>query len=205
MPTPANTLVHANVRRASPNDVNFVLHVARQWTYELGFLSKQALMDRVEGRNPGGVYIGNYNDTEAGFLQHGAMRAECSIFQAGVSYDLTRRTVGAELVQMFIDDCIQSGTVKLISLRCLVDTDANAFWEAMGFKRLPRPERGKKGLLSVWHRRLPAFLDEGLFIAKRREHPCPGCGKKTYDTWTEGGRRWRTCPVCTEARFASHG
>jgi hypothetical protein len=191
------------VRRATVRDVNFAVHVARQWRRELGHIGRRALINRIEGRRGGGVYIGEYNDTEAGFLHHGTMKDECHLFQAGVAYDLQRRSVGLEMVKMFVDDCIEQGTVRLISLRCLADTDANAFWSAAGFKKLPAPERGRTGLLNVWHRWLPAAVQlPGVFVPKRRLHACPDCGKETYDTWSAGARRWATCPACTAKRIS---
>ena len=96
-----------------------------------------------------------------------------------------------------------------LSLRCLSFLDANDFWRAAGFTLLDT-EPGAKGPLNVWAKQLaPARVETGFvrghtdrgvnFAFHSRLHPCPACGRPTFDTWTRGAVRRRLCRECLGA------
>ena len=186
------------VRRATTTDVPYIMKLHRHFDYELGFLSKTAYTERIERGISGGVLVMMVNNQHAGFICHNSLnKPVVSIAQACVDYQLQRRHYGMNLVEQYLAQAESKG-VQMVTLRCLASTDANHFWQALGFRRAD-VELGRRGILNVWHKRL---RHDGLAVAASRVHPCPDCQQETTDTWTDGGKRWATCPACTAKRIS---
>ena len=194
-----------HIAPAKVKDIKFIEHLSNRFSYEVGFIPRIALVNRIEGRRGGGVLLARVNRQEGGFLHYGSMlRGECRIFQAAIDYDLQRQHHGLALVSDFIERADEAG-VRLITCRCLADLNANRFWKSAGFKQL-MVERGAKGPLLVWAKRL--HLEEDLLAGKIvpaipiRTHACPDCGKHVTRTFGPKGQIYKTCRVCTQARLA---
>lgn len=74
------------------------------------------------------------NDECAGYLWHGPIRAgyDCVIAQACVDYTARRRELGWNMVRELIERC-RAGYALGIRLRCGSNSEANFFWETIGF------------------------------------------------------------------------
>jgi GNAT superfamily N-acetyltransferase len=191
------------VRAAGPADLPYVVHLQKRNTDALGFLPRAALAEKI-GR--GQIWLSLENGRPAGFLHHGSLAVpEVRIFQAAVQYDARRRQLGLALVQDLADRAADAGA-RGLSLRCLSFLEANDFWRAAGFTQLDT-EPGAKGPLNVWAKQLAAarlqsgfvrgHMDRGVnFAFHSRLHPCPACGRPTFDTWTRGAVRRRVCREC---------
>lgn len=192
------------IRPASARDLPYIENLSNKLSYELGFIPRIALENRIEGRRGGGVTMALENDDLAGFLHYGSMRSTvCRIFQAAIQYDAQRRHHGESLVRGFEAQATENG-IRLISLHCLHDLDANEFWRLMGYRRVG-VERGSKGPLIHWVKRIhhPADFENPDFSPPpipRRTHPCPACGRAVTRTFGRKGQIWKTCRPCTAAR-----
>ena len=197
------------VRRATLADLPYVDALCGRFSREVGFIPRIAIENRISGNRGGYVGVAIENDDPAGFLHTGSLaRPECRIFQAAIQYDAQRQRHGRLLVNDFIDVARAAG-VKLVTLRCLSDLDANAFWRAAGFRRVGiEPVSGRKNrgaLLNVWARRLHT-IDELLAPGFRlpaipmRRLTCRGCGRPC-STFARGpqGQLFKQCPRCVAA------
>lgn len=189
------------VRPATVGDLAYIESLTNKLSYELGFIPRVALVNRIEGKRGGGVTMALENDDLAGFLHYGSMRSPtCRIFQAAIQYDAQRRHHGEQLVRHFESHARDNGT-RLITLHCLHDLDANNFWKQMGYRRVG-VERGAKGPLIHWIKLMlhPEDLANPRFIPPpipRRTHPCPTCGRATTRTFGPKGQIYKTCRPCT--------
>jgi N-acetylglutamate synthase-like GNAT family acetyltransferase len=189
--------------RAAPADLPYIVHLQKRHADALGFLPRAALAEKIER---GQVWLSLENGEPAGFLHHGSLAVpEVRIFQAAVQYDARRRHLGLALVRDLAARAAAVGA-RGLSLRCLSFLDANDFWRAAGFALLDT-EPGAKRPLNVWAKQLaparvePAVarghMDRGVnFAFHSRLHPCPACGRPTFDTWTRGAVRRRLCRDC---------
>lgn len=190
------------VASATPGDLAYVVALQKRFSYEVGFVQRAALARKIE---LGRVHLARENGEPCGYVHHGSFANkrtpnEARIFQAAVQLDAQHRHHGLNLVGRVAAEAEAAG-IHTLTARCLSDLDANAFWKQAGFRRAG-VERGSKGPLIVWARRLAPFYDaaEGggdLSPVSRRLHPCPACGAMTTDTWTPGPRRHSTCRACT--------
>jgi GNAT superfamily N-acetyltransferase len=191
---------------ATMRDLPFIDHLSNRFSYEVGFVPRVAMENRIEGRRGGGVLLARVNGQEGGFLHYGSLRREeCRLFQAAIDYDLQRQRHGLDLVNRFVETVDAAG-VRLITLRCLSSLDANRFWTAAGFRRWGM-ERGARGPLVVWTRRLHAIEDllagKVLPPVPRRARTCRGCGKPCTYTRGPKGQLWRMCGACVERHAAN--
>lgn len=197
------------IRRATLDDIPYIEHLTNRFSRELGFIPRVAIENRIAGVRGGYVGLATENDDPAGFLHTGSLaRLECRIFQAAIQYDAQRRHLGQALVSNFLAEARASG-VKLVTLRCLSDLDANAFWESMGFRRVcTEPVSGNKnrGLrLNVWALRThtsadlltPGFIPPPI---RTRLQACRDCGRATTFTRGPRGELWKLCTACTRKR-----
>jgi hypothetical protein len=197
---------------ATPADLSYVLHLQRTHARAVGFIPRAGLEEKIR---LGQVWLSLENGEPAGFLHHGSLAVpEVRIFQAAIQYDARRRRLALALVRHLTDRAAAAGA-RGVSLRCLSFLEANAFWRAAGFA-LVGTEPGAKGTLNVWARRFglsreaPSVTGRGPgkppasqpdaeardFAFHSRLHPCPLCGRLTFDTWTRGGVRRRLCRAC---------
>jgi GNAT superfamily N-acetyltransferase len=177
-----------DVRIARPCDLSFVMDVSKRETYAIGFIPRFAMQRKIE---LGRILLGQENDCEAGFLHYGSFRApEVRIFQSAIRYDARRRGLALAMVESLVSTCRANGNVA-ISLRCLEELEANAFWEAAGFVRIAQ-EPGRRGTLNVWVRP----INPGKVTIESRVQRCRKCGRPTPHLWTAGGKRWSLCPDC---------
>lgn len=200
------TIEQTEISLARPSDLPFIEHLSNRFSWEVGFVPRIALVNRIEGRRGGGVLLARVNGQEGGFLHYGSLlRDECRLFQAAIDYDLQRQHHGLALVEKFVEQVDEAG-VRLITLRCLASLNANKFWTAAGFKR-SGIEQGARGPLVVWAKRL--HVNEDLLAGKllpqipRRTRACLGCG--TVCTYTRGpkGQLYRMCENCVARRLNS--
>lgn len=185
------------VRRATPGDLAYVVHLQKRNAEALGFIPRLALEQKI---GLGRIWLARENGDPAGFLHHGTLATpEVRLFQAAIQYDARRRHLGLALVGDLVARAAAAGAAG-VSLRCLSFLDANDFWRQAGFA-LRDAEPGAKGTLNVWTRRLRPDAPDGAnpFDFRSRLHPCPACGTITMDTWTRGARRRRLCPRCVAA------
>lgn len=202
------------VRPATLDDIPYIEHLNNRFSRELGFIPRVALENRINGTRGGYVGLATENDEPAGFLHTGSMiRPECRIFQAAIQYDAQRRHLGQELVADFITTARARG-VKLVTLRCLSDLDANTFWRSMGFRRAGYErvsgEKNRGARLIVWARRLhtmndlltPGFIPPAIPL---RTHRCNGCNRSCTYTRGPKGELWKLCATCTRDRVRAAG
>jgi GNAT superfamily N-acetyltransferase len=194
------------IKPATPRDLPFIEDLSNRFSYELGFVPRIAMENRIEGRRGGGVLLARVNGQEGGFLHYGSLRREeCRLFQAAIDYDLQRQQHGLALVSRFVD-LVDAVGVRLITLRCLSSLDANRFWTAAGFRRCG-VERGARGPLYVWAKRLHVADDllTGRMLppVPRRARTCRGCGKPCTYTRGPKGQLWRMCGACVERHAAN--
>ena len=190
------------IRPATLRDLKYIEALRGKLSYELGFIPKIALENRITGVRGGGVTLATENDEACGFLHFGSQRSPvCRIFQAAIQYDAQRRHHGLEMVEDFLDQCRRRGT-KLVSLHCLADLPSNEFWKMSGFRRAG-VEMGAKGPLRHWVKSLetiedlwaPGYIPVAI---PRRTHACRGCGKLTTLTFGPKGQIWKLCRPCKE-------
>lgn len=197
------------IRRATLEDLRFIEHLSTRFSREVGFIPRIALENRITGARGGYVGLATENDDPAGFLHTGSMRRpECRIFQAAICYDAQRRHLGQALVGDFLQTA-QGNGVKLVTLRCLSDLDANSFWQSMGFRRAGyEPVSGTKNrgsTLIVWAKRLHTFADLMTpgFIPPQipmRLNRCKQCGLACTYTRGPKGELWKLCATCVRKR-----
>jgi GNAT superfamily N-acetyltransferase len=189
------------IRSAMPRDLGFLVNLLKRNSGALGFLPRAAILEKVLKRH---VRLAVLDGMPAGYLIHGSLaREEVRVFQAAVRGDARRRHLGRALVEDLVRRATLAGA-RAISLRCLDDLNANAFWQSSGF-RLAGKEPGRTGTLNIWGIRLrpsERCQAEQLppFEFQSRMHPCPRCGRGTMDTWTRGGVRHRRCASCVMGR-----
>jgi GNAT superfamily N-acetyltransferase len=182
---------------ALPRDLRFVVMLQKAHPAALGFLSRQALREKIR---LGQVLIARQGGQRAGFLHHGSLaRPEVRVFQIAVTPEARRGGVGRALVECLLARAALRGASG-VSLRCLEFLDANRFWRSMGF-RLHATEPGAKGTLNVWVLLVKTNPTGGgrniaQFTFASRLHACPACGAPTVDTWVRGARRLALCPAC---------
>ena len=185
---------------ALPRDLPFVVTLQKAHPAALGFLSRQALREKIR---LGQVLIARRAGARAGFLHHGSLaRPEVRVFQIAVTTNARGGGVGRALVDRLLRRAASAGAGG-VSLRCLSFLDANRFWRAAGF-RLHATEPGAKGTLNVWVRLVKTnptrqALGGAQFTFASRVHACPACGAPTVDTWVRGARRTTLCPGCVAA------
>ena len=185
---------------ATARDLPFVVALQKCHGHALGFLPRQALAEKIRGRQ---VWVARQGRHKLGFLHHGSLaRPEVRVFQIAVGEGSRRGGVATALVEDLLARAAAAGAAG-VSLRCLSALDANRFWRAVGFKLL-MTEPGAKGKLNVWVRRLRRTEPTGAgrgdrFAFSSRIHPCPACGRPTVGTWVRGARRLAYCPGCVAA------
>ena len=189
---------------AGPVDLPFVVSLQKAHAAALGFLSRQALSEKIR---LGQVLLARVGGRRAGFLHHGSLaRPEVRVFQVAVTPAARGKGVGRALVGRLLGRAAAGGAAG-VSLRCLSFLEANRFWRAAGF-RLYATEPGAKGTLNVWvvrldapaHRvDLPGRGGATRFAFASRVHACPACGTPTTDTWVRGARRRALCARCVAA------
>ena len=201
-----NVVTDTHIAPAKIRDLKFIEHLSNRFNHAVGFIPRIALVNRIEGRAGGGVLLARVNKQEGGFLHYGSMiHNECRIFQAAIDYDLQRQHHGLTLVNDFIERADDAG-VRLITLRCRTDLNANRFWQAAGFRHV-QTERGMRGNLFVWAKRLHLEADllagQPVPALPLRLHACANCGKPATGTIGPKGQLYRTCRTCTKARLTS--
>ena len=179
-----------SIRHATARDLSFVVALQKRHASALGFIPRMALREKIVRRQ---IWVARVDGERGGFIHHGSLaRPEVRIFQAAVCPEARRRGVARALVEDLIARATKAGA-RGVSLRCLAVLEANAFWRAAGFQQMTT-ERGGRGVLNVWVKRLG---DAGRgFCFASRVHPCPACGTPTVDTWVRGARRLAYCAGC---------
>lgn len=202
------------IRPARLRDLKYIDALCARFSREVGFIPRIALENRINGSRNGYVGLALENGDPAGFLHTGSLlKPEARIFQAAIQYDAQRCHHGKALVNDFIDKATRSG-VKLVTLRCLSDLDANAFWKAMGFVHVgTEAVSGSKNAgksLFIWARRLHTLDDlmEPGFVPPRlpmRTHSCQSCGRKCTYSRGPNGELWKLCGRCVTAHKRMQG
>lgn len=144
------------IRTATPADLNFVLHLARQFSNNVGFiprsaideyLDRQAITIAFENGQPAGYLLGNPR-----LKWQPALRP---ISQAAIAYDAQRRRHGYALIAKLETEARAAGQAGLQAI-CRTDLEANLFWQAAGFVKIChlRPDTARKRDLIVWRKPL---------------------------------------------------
>jgi N-acetylglutamate synthase-like GNAT family acetyltransferase len=124
------------IRIAKPNDLEFILDLAKKHTNQIGFIPRQATETYLAWRQ---IAIAMENDQPAGYLLHkhnvGDLPGVTAIHQAAICYDLRRRHLGMELVAHVRMRAALAGNAML-QLWCRGDIEANEFWRAAGFEAM---------------------------------------------------------------------
>jgi hypothetical protein len=140
------------IRPATIADLDWCVHLHRQFAYALGFIPK-AGMEKALGANH--VTLAEENGEPAGYLLHRTLHGEPhihSIVQAAVAMDAQRRHHGlAALVELE-----RSAGTDLLQCWCADDLESNAFWHAAGFLAvgLRNPENVRSRNLILWRKPL---------------------------------------------------
>ena len=111
--------------------IKYIDHLQRTNANDLAFYPFVALELAIEKSR---VVTCKENDEYAGYLWHGPIRPgyDTIINQACVDYSARRRELGWQMVRDLIARC-QAGHALGIRLRCGSNSDANIFWQAIGF------------------------------------------------------------------------
>lgn len=198
------------IRRATLDDIPYIVHLNNRFSRELGFIPKIALENRINQTRAGYVGLALENNDPAGFLHTGSLaKPEARIFQAAIQYDAQRCHIGKALVSDFLNEARTSG-VKLVTLRCLSDLDANHFWKSMGFRHVLTErvsgQKNRGAMLRVWALRLhtiedlltPGFIPPAIPL---RTHRCKSCGRSCTYTRGPSGELWKLCAACVRKRM----
>lgn len=157
MPIQLATHLDLVIRRATPADISFMVHLQKTNSDAIGFVSRLALREHVDYAH---VLVALERGQHAAFLLHGAYhRTHVKIFQACVEYDLRRFHIGWSLVKQLG----QEASPHSASLYCEVrDTlPARNFWLACGFRLTGGHPGGKRraSWIDHWKLRLPLPAD----------------------------------------------
>lgn len=132
-----------HIRRATMEDLPKIEVVARQFSAELGFVRRSALLDSITRKT---LLVADYWDQQCvGFVNYRARKDGWNtIYEIGTHKDYQGKGIGRFLV-----DAVPCPT----RLKCTVDNSANEFYKKSHFT-LVDTEVGRKRQLNVWERRV---------------------------------------------------
>lgn len=140
--------------------VSYIDHLQKQNADDLAFYPITTLERALQDKQ---ILHCEENSEPAGYLWHGAIRAgfDITIYQACVDYDARRRHLGWSMVRDLIEIGKASGALG-IRLKCASSSEANEFWNLIGFYCTNVTTGGiKRGrMLNHWR----TDLTETLFI-----------------------------------------
>jgi len=123
--------------------IAYAVDLARKSCEAIGFIPVPRL---EQYHQRGQILYERENDALCGYLCFGTGWPALRIYQAVIQYDARRREHGFALVARVIAIAQKRGC-HAISLWCAQDLDANAFWQAAGFrciaKRVGGVRRGR--------------------------------------------------------------
>jgi len=134
------------LRLAVEEDLDAISEIAHQYRNELGYVRKPALRQSIARHS---LVVGMSFQQVVGFVNYRACKDGWqTIYEIATHKNHMRKGYGRALL---------CGVPLPIRLKCPVDNESNAFYEAMGF-RLDHVEGGNKRKLNVWVKEL---LNEG--------------------------------------------
>lgn len=159
-----------HVQRVDPLDPHaskFLDHLQGLNAYALGFLPFQALQEAI---SRGHVLQAFENGQPCGYMIHGKLRLQTRILQTVVANDARRVEHATALVDALtmLANHVQA---HALSLHCAEDLEANKFWQAIGFERIGRRLKNKRGKRwqIAYQRELPAKKLTAIMQTKRVE------------------------------------
>lgn len=116
---------------ATADDVQYIVHLQKLWSNQVGFLPRCALQRYVDHQSTilvkeSGQHAGylNWTLTKKGLLR---------FIQVAIDPPLLRTALGTRLVR-HIEAAARFNRCSLIRFQCRTDLDANLAWSALGFK-----------------------------------------------------------------------
>lgn len=149
------------VRLAAESDLDSITAIARQYSSELGFVMRVALIESIQRGN---LLVADYEDNSCvGFVNYRSRKDGWNtIYEVAVNKKYRGKGIGRFLV-----DAVPCPT----RLKCVVDNTANEFYKKSHFK-LVKTEQGRKRQLNVWERNV-------LYVF------CKGSSKSTLEVVKE--------------------
>ena len=164
-------------------DLSYIDHLQRSNANELAFYPLSAL----EKASEAGQMLQCYdNDEPAGYLWFGSVRPgyDITIYQACVDYDSRKRHLGWGMVK----DLVQIGKSSAalgIRLKCRSSSEANEFWQAIGFYCTSVTKGGlaRAAMLNHWR----TDLTESLFTLEPVEASTKNIDPREYNKMKKDG------------------
>jgi len=129
-----------SVRKATLDDLTYIVSLAQQASDCIGFIPRQAYEMEIVGKRKGSIIVAEANQELVGYLYatHNAAGVT-HIQQIVVQPDAQRMQYASALVA-----AVQKDNDWLITCRCAADLQATDFWHALGFEPMchAAPKRG---------------------------------------------------------------
>lgn len=140
-----------NIHIATEKELQYVIHLQKKFTNELGFLPYDALREYLLRKQ---IKIGEENSDPAGYLLFRPISTQqkfvATIVQAAVQMDSRRRHLGLNLVQSLVEEAAANGS-RILQCWCAADIEAREFWKSAGFIEVARKDpantRGRELIL----------------------------------------------------------
>jgi len=136
-------------------DADYIIALMRTETDALGFIPDSAIRSRFA---PQGLYIIQHDrhGHRRGYLLHGPPKngQPLHIHQACIDRDHRLRRHATAAVTKLIRRAMLAGSTALL-LRCALDLQANAFWQALGFTLTHITQGGERRNRLIAHYCLP--------------------------------------------------
>lgn len=121
-----------------PRDLEDITRIARQWSKELGFVRKVALLEAMQRFE---VFVAFLGDQLLGFVNwHQRRDGWATIYEIAVRRDAIKCGIGRALLH---------AVPKPLRLKCPVDNASNRFYEHVGLTYCGQ-EVGRKRALNLW-------------------------------------------------------
>lgn len=142
------------IEQPTPQDMRYILDLARKNYYSLGFIPKPRMEEYAQR---GQILLESENDETCGYLVFGNGKRVMTVYQAVIDFTARRREHGLKLVERLVKRAV-ARNLEGILLWCADDLEANEFWRAAGFHWVDQREldtrRGRKH--NRWCFMLPA-------------------------------------------------
>jgi GNAT superfamily N-acetyltransferase len=134
------------VRRASPDDLAPVKHLADQHRHELGFVLLPSLREQID---KGEMLVAVQAGQVVGFVDYHIRRDnQLTLYHIAVHPDWQRHGLGRMLLNS-LETIARAKECGFILLKCPTDLDANEFYATQGYT-LRETSNGRKRPLNVW-------------------------------------------------------
>ena len=141
---------YATIRKARLRDLEAIKQIADANKEAIGFVLRPALAQNIER---GWVLVAERAGVVIGFASYRHRRDEqTTLYEICVSEGQRGNRVGEALITALVAESRCQGK-SFLRLKCPADSDANAFYEDLGFERVGR-EEGKHRELIQWERAL---------------------------------------------------